>query len=94
VIFEFDVYWAVVGVQDPLEWFTRYPDRFELMHIKDRWIIGASGMMNFENIFKKAYEIGIKHYFIEIEANPNSNAGQWYAIEESAKYIQKAPFVK
>jgi sugar phosphate isomerase/epimerase len=95
VLFELDVYWAVVGIQDPLEWFSRYPDRFRLMHIKDRWIIGASGVMNFENIFKKAYEIGIQHYFVEIEANTNDpKASQWHAVEESAQYIRNASFVK
>ncbi len=94
VIFEFDVYWAVVGVQDPLEWFHKYANRIKMMHIKDRWIIGDSGMMNFENIFKKAYEIGIEHFFVEIEANKNTTKTQWDAVEASAKYIQNAPFVK
>jgi sugar phosphate isomerase/epimerase len=95
VMFEMDCYWTVVGLQDPLEWFSRYPDRIRLMHIKDRWIVGASGVMNFENIFKKAYEIGIQHFFVEIEANRRDpKASQWHAVEESAKYIREAPFVK
>lgn len=95
VSFELDCYWTVVGVNDPLEWFSKYPNRFKMMHIKDRWIIGASGVMNFPNIFKKAYEIGIQHYFIEIEANPEEKKlTQWDAVEASAKYIQSASFVK
>lgn len=52
-MFELDVYWAVMGQQDPVEWMENYPNRFKLLHIKDRWIIGDSGMMNFPNIFKK-----------------------------------------
>ncbi len=95
VMFELDCYWAVVGLQDPLEWFARYPDRYRLMHIKDRWIVGASGVMNFENIFKKSYEIGIQHFFVEIESNRRDpKASQWHAVEESAKYIRNAPFVR
>ena len=46
-----------------------YPNRFKLLHIKDRWIIGDSGMMNFPNIFKKAYEIGILGYYVELEGD-------------------------
>lgn len=52
-MFELDVYWTVMGQQDPVEWMENYPNRFKLLHIKDRWIIGDSGMMNFPNIFKK-----------------------------------------
>ena len=59
VMFELDVYWTVMGQQDPIEWMTNYADRIKLLHIKDRWIINDSGMMNFPNIFKKAYEIGV-----------------------------------
>lgn len=41
-MFELDVYWAVMGQQDPVEWMENYPNRFKLLHIKDRWIIGDS----------------------------------------------------
>ena len=32
-------------------------------------IIGDSGMMNFPNIFKKGYEIGILGYYVELEGD-------------------------
>lgn len=93
VLFELDVYWAVMGQQDPLEWLENYPDRFKLLHIKDRWIIGDSGMMNFPNIFKKAYEIGILGYYVELERDRKGRT-QFEGVEASAQYLQKASFVK
>ncbi len=70
-----------------------YPDRFKLLHIKDRWIIGDSGMMNFPNIFKKAYEIGILGYYVELEGDKKGRT-QFEGVEKSAAYLQAAPFVK
>lgn len=93
VTFELDVYWAMMGQQDPCEWLTKYPDRYKLLHIKDRWIIGASGLLNFENIFKTAYGIGISEYFVELESGGNGRP-QFEGVEESAKYLLAAPFVK
>lgn len=92
VMFELDVYWAVMGQQDPIEWMTNYADRIKLLHIKDRWIINDSGMMNFPNIFKKAYEIGVLSYYVELEGKKGHT--QFEGVEASAKYLQSAPFVK
>ena len=66
VFFEMDVYWAVMGQQDPIEWLKKYPNRIKVLHIKDRAILGESGMMNFENIFRQAYANGIKDYFVGV----------------------------
>ena len=92
VMFELDVYWTVMGQQDPIEWMTNYADRIKLLHIKDRWIINDSGMMNFPNIFKKAYEIGVLSYYVELEGKKGHT--QFEGVEASAKYLQSAPFVK
>lgn len=35
VFFEMDVYWAVMGQQDPVEYITKYADRIKVLHIKD-----------------------------------------------------------
>ena len=79
--------------KDPVEWMENYPNRFKLLHIKDRWIIGDSGMMNFPNIFKKAYEIGILGYYVELEGDKKGRT-QFEGVEKSAAYLQAAPFVK
>ena len=73
VIFELDVYWAVMGQVDPVEYMRKYPHRIKLLHIKDKAVLGQSGMMNFENIFKQAYENNIQDYFVELERHPTGH---------------------
>ncbi len=92
VIFELDVYWAVMGGQDPVEWINKYADRIQMLHIKDRLVLGQSGMMNFEQIFKNFYAHGHKDFFVEIE---DVNSGkQFQRAEESINYLLAADFVK
>ncbi len=93
VMFELDCYWCMIGDQDPCEWIREHKDRIRMLHIKDRWIIGDSGMMNWENIFKTAYEAGIEKWFVELESNGKGRT-QMEGVEESAKYLLAAPFVK
>ena len=69
------------------------PTRIKALHIKDRSVLGQSGMMNFEQIFKQMYANGIKHYFVELENMPDGRT-QFVGCEECAKYLLKAPFVK
>jgi sugar phosphate isomerase/epimerase len=63
------------------------------MHIKDVAVLGESGMMNFENIFKQMYANGIKDYFVELEGLTDGRT-QFEGVEACADYLQKAPFVK
>lgn len=35
--FEMDIYWVVAAKQDPEEWLKKYPNRFVLSHVKDRY---------------------------------------------------------
>ena len=93
VFFEMDVYWTVMGQADPLEYFEKYPTRFPVLHIKDRSVLGQSGMMNFENIFKKAYANGLSEYYVEIE-KIKANMTQFDGIKGCIDYLNNAPFVK
>jgi sugar phosphate isomerase/epimerase len=92
VIFEMDVYWAVMGRQDPVEYLKNYPSRIRVLHIKDREVLGQSGMMNFENIYKQAYINGIKDFYVEIEGVKNMT--QFEGTKGCVEYLLKAPFVK
>ena len=93
VFFEMDVYWTVMGQADPIEYFEKYPKRFPVLHIKDRMVLGASGMMNFETIFKKAYANGLDEYYVEIEA-VKGGMTQFEGVKGCYDYLIKAPFVK
>ena len=92
VFFEMDVYWAVIGGVSPVAYMKKYPGRFELLHIKDQFEIGQSGMVGFEPIFKNFGIAGTKEYIVELEqaSTPNILKG----LRESALYLRNASYVK
>jgi len=92
VFFELDVYWTVMGQCDPVEYMNKYKDRIRVLHIKDRAVLGQSGMMNFEMIFNTANSLGISDYFVELERVKNMT--QFEGVKGCADYLRKARFVK
>ena len=92
VFFEMDVYWAVMGGASPVEYFNKYPGRFEVLHIKDKYEIGQSGMVGFEAIFNNAAKAGMKDYVVEMEyaSTPNILKG----LRESALFLRNSSYVK
>ncbi len=93
VFFEMDVYWTVMGQNDPLEYFEKYAGRFPVLHIKDRSILGQSGMMNFENIFTYAYKNGLDEFYVELE-HVKDNITQFEGVKRCFDYLNKASFVR
>ena len=110
VCFELDVYWCTKGGKNPVEYLKKYPKRIEILHIKDEFVIGESGTINFEGIFNQLYKNGMKDYVVEIETpealREKKNAdGSKYTSEQimdevfdaarkSAAYLNNAKFVK
>lgn len=92
VMFEMDVYWAVMGQQDPVAWLKKHADRIQLLHIKDSQVLGESGMMNFERIFQQAYANGIKDFYVELEGYRSGT--QFEGVKGCVDYLLKQPFVK
>jgi len=93
VVFELDVYWCVMGMQDPVAWIKKYPKHIRVLHIKDVSVLGESGMMNFQKIFETAYANGIAEFFVELENMP-SGGTQFEGVKGCADYLMKAAFVK
>ncbi len=67
VDFEMDLFWVRSAGKDPVDYLTRHPGRFPLVHVKDMAADGkmvnvGDGVINFAAIFRKA---DIKHYFVE-----------------------------
>lgn len=93
VFFEMDVYWTVMGMNDPVDYLQRFANRIKLLHIKDRFVLGQSGMMNFEMIFKTFYANGYKDYFVELEGMPHGET-QFDGVKGCCEYLQKSKFVK
>jgi sugar phosphate isomerase/epimerase len=83
--FEMDVFWVKHPGQDPVALLKKYPNRFLLMHLKDRKpgtpgnqngnadvesnVVLGSGDVGIADIIKQARKIGVKHYFIEDESS-------------------------
>ncbi len=97
--FEMDVFWIKHPGQDPVALLKKYPNRFLLMHLKDRKpgtpgnqngqadvesnVVLGSGDVGIAEVMKAARKAGVKHYFIEDES---SNSVQ--QIPESLKYLK------
>ena len=92
VFFQMDVYWAVIGKASPVDYFKRYPGRFRMLHIKDEWEVGQSGMVGFDAIFKNADLAGLENFVVEIERYNYEDIR--ISFKESADYLLAAPFVK
>ncbi|GLR19915.1 sugar phosphate isomerase/epimerase family protein [Portibacter lacus] len=51
VYFQADIYWMHVGGVRPVDYFQKHPDRFISWHIKDYKELGASGKINWMELF-------------------------------------------
>ena len=91
VFFQMDVYWTVIGKASPVDYFHRYPGRFRMLHIKDEWEVGQSGMVGFDAIFKNAEKAGLQDFVVEIERYKHDDI--LVSFRESADYLLQAPFV-
>lgn len=87
VFFQMDVYWAVMAQQSPVEYFKKYPGRFHMLHIKDKYELGESGMVGFDAIFRHAREAGLRHYVVEIEET-DGTIDILEAAKRSANYLR------
>jgi len=93
VFFQMDVYWAVMAQQSPVEYFKKYPGRFHVLHIKDKYEIGESGMVGFDAIFRHATDAGLRDYVVEIEGT-DGTIDILEAAKRSANYLRALRSVK
>lgn len=91
VSMELDLYWIIRAGYDPLDYFARYPGRFELWHVKDMSktdpdinVDPGSGSIDFVELFKHAEHAGLKHYFIEQE---DYAVSEFESIAKGFEYI-------
>jgi sugar phosphate isomerase/epimerase len=101
VFYQMDVYWTTRGGKDPVEYLKKYPERIQMLHIKDDLVIGDSGKIDFEAIFTEFYKNGWKDYVVEQEMPYNKEASReenfatmWDGVAKSAQYLNTSKFVK
>jgi sugar phosphate isomerase/epimerase len=90
---EMDLYWMYVANKNPLDYFAKYPGRFEQWHVKDMDKTNATiqvdvgtGRIDFKSIFAKAKLSGLEHFYIEQEAYPISSID---SIEKSIGNLKR-----
>ena len=93
VKFEMDCGWVVVGGHNPLDYLSKTPERFPLLHVKDfvkqpdgkfQNVVMGKGFIDYKPIMQAA--TGLKHYFIEQEefqGEPFSD------LREDVEYMRK-----
>lgn len=85
VSYQMDVFWIKNPGEDPVALLKKYPDRWKMLHLKDRRIgtpnnpngrqdkesnvVLGTGDVGIAEIMKTAKALGIKHYFIEDESS-------------------------
>jgi sugar phosphate isomerase/epimerase len=70
---EMDLGWVIAAGKDPLAYFSKYPGRFPLWHLKDmsltekKSVEFGKGGVDIIGLMKQAKQSGMKYYFIEQE---------------------------
>ncbi len=94
VEFEMDCGWVVAAGHNPVEYLSKFPERFPMLHVKDmvktpdgKWrnVVMGKGTIDYRPIFRAA--TGLKHYFIEqeeFEGDPMTE------LRENADYMREA----
>ena len=92
---EIDLYWITKAGQDPLAYFSRWPGRVPLVHVKDsagppehKMVDVGQGKIEWKRIFAKREQAGIKHFFVEHDQPPRP----FDDIAASYKYLSQLEF--
>ena len=95
VTVELDLYWIIKAGFDPVDYFRRFPGRFELFHVKDMGpppargfaAVGA-GTIDFRRIFAESALAGVKHYIVELEQEASTTPN----LTASCRHLQQLRF--
>lgn len=98
VTFEMDLYWVTRGGHNPIDFFKKYPGRFELWHVKDMvktedmfFAPVGTGRMDFTGIFAEKKTAGMKYFFVEQDSFKDLDPME--SVEMSFKYLNQAKFL-
>ena len=93
MFWQMDTYWCVMAQQSPVQYFKKYPGRFTMLHIKDLYELGQSGMLGFEAIFDNAATAGLKDYVVEMEGT-DGTIDIMEGVRRCAEFLNKCKSVK
>ncbi|WP_297096055.1 sugar phosphate isomerase/epimerase [uncultured Draconibacterium sp.] len=90
VMFQLDLYWIAEGGKNAVDYFEKYPGRFELWHIKDEKELGESGKMDFASVFAEREKAGAKYGVVEVE---RYNFEPIESCKKSMDYLKSQDYV-
>lgn len=89
---ELDLGWVVVAGKDPMDYFSKYPGRFPLWHLKDMNMdtkesteFGKGGL-DIASMMAHQKESGVKHIYIEQEEYAST---PFESMEENMAFLRK-----
>ena len=89
---ELDIFWVYNAGKDPLQYFNKYPKRFEQWHVKDMSKTDRSknanigtGTIDWKKVFSCAKQSGMKKFYIEQETYPGEPID---SVAEGIKYLK------
>ncbi len=98
VTFEIDLYWILKGGSNALDYFQKYPGRFELYHVKDMdnteeayYTEVGSGIINYRELFAQKDLAGMKYFFVE--QDDCKNYPPLESIKISFDYLNNCDFI-
>ncbi|WP_299435509.1 TIM barrel protein [uncultured Aquimarina sp.] len=91
VYFQSDLFWMHEANIDPIYYFKNFPGRFISWHVKDKKELGASGKIDFEEIFKYARKAGLQYNIVEVESY---NYPPLISVRMAADFMRFKPYVK
>jgi sugar phosphate isomerase/epimerase len=77
--------------RDPIAFLNQYKTRIKVLHVKDDDIIGASGKVDFKELFETAAKYDIYEPIVEIENYP---IDVMECMRRSCAFLLDAPYVK
>ena len=89
---ELDLGWVIVGGKDPLDYFSKYPGRFPLWHLKDMDLAKkhsvefGKGQLDILTMLKNKKQSGLKFMFVEQEEYAST---PFESMEFNMKYLNK-----
>lgn len=89
---EMDLGWVVAAGHDPLQYFAKYPGRFELWHLKDMDMTRkqstefGKGSLDIKKLLQHGKQSGMKHFFLEQEEYAHN---AFESVEIDYNYLEK-----
>ena len=90
---EMDLYWATFANVNPVDYFNKYPGRFEQWHLKDmdkterkKNADLGNGSIDFKQLLTYAKQAGLKHAYVEHDSYPSSS---WESVKADIGYAKK-----